>query len=114
MNTARVLIVDDEAGMRQLLRALMLLNKEVFAIAEARDGAEAVAVAQEFHPDVVVLDYHMPEMDGDAAARRIKQLRPETRIVAFSCVVDDLPEWADGFCRKEQVAELGRHLFARA
>lgn len=106
----RVLIVDDDEGMRALLRAMMSLNEEVVAIAEASDGAEAVSVAQGFRPDVVVLDYHMPNMDGATAAGEIKRLRPDTRIVAFSCVIDSLPEWADVFCRKERVAELDRCL----
>lgn len=110
MKGQKVLIVDDDEGVRLLVRAVMAVSENVLAVAEARDGAEAVSVAREFRPDVVVLDYHMPKMDGATAAGEIKRLRPDTQIVAFSGMIDALPEWADVFCRKDRVADLHRWL----
>jgi two-component system, LytTR family, response regulator len=65
------LIVDDEPLAREGLRTLLAKDTEVSAIREARDGREAVAVIRECHPDLVLLDVQMPEMDGFAVVRAI-------------------------------------------
>ena len=65
------LIVDDEPLAREGLRALLAKDAEVSAIREARDGREAVAAIRESHPDLVLLDVQMPEMDGFAVVRAI-------------------------------------------
>jgi two-component system, response regulator PdtaR len=66
----RVLIAEDETVIRLDLRGI--LEKHGFVVvAEARNGAEAVALAREKHPDVALLDLRMPELDGIEAARRI-------------------------------------------
>lgn len=65
------LIVDDEPLAREGLRALLAKDAEVSAIREAKDGREAVAAIREGHPDLVLLDVQMPEMDGFAVVRSI-------------------------------------------
>lgn len=65
------LIVDDEPLAREGLRALLAKDAEISAIREARDGREAVAAIRESHPDLVLLDVQMPEMDGFAVVRAI-------------------------------------------
>jgi CheY-like chemotaxis protein len=67
---ARVLIVDDDAGIRTLLRALLVAGGLSVA-AEATNGAEAVALYEELHPDAVTMDLDMPVMNGVAAVRAI-------------------------------------------
>ncbi len=70
-----VLIAEDETIIRLDLRGLLQRNGLVVC-AEARDGAEAVALARETQPDVAVLDLRMPKLDGIEAARRIYAERP--------------------------------------
>jgi CheY-like chemotaxis protein len=63
-------------------------------------------LAADIHPDVVVLDYFMPRWDGSKAAEFIRKHSPESKIVAFSAVLDEPPEWADSFLVKDRIEEL--------
>lgn len=58
-------------------------------VGQASSGAEAVALAPKLEPDVVVMDYKMPEVDGVTAARQIRESRPEQPIVLYSAYLDD-------------------------
>jgi PAS domain S-box-containing protein len=80
----RVLLVDDHAVMRQGLAALLGDERGVEVVAQAGNGKEAVRLAQELRPDVVVMDVSMPVMAGDEATRLIKEQLPETRVVGLS------------------------------
>ena len=86
MTTAslRVLVVDDFEPFRRYLRSI--LQKEVKArnILEASDGAEAVELAQEFEPDLILLDVGLPKLNGVEAARRIRELAPRSKILFVS------------------------------
>src|SRR5438477_6690648 len=80
---ARVLLVDDHQLLRQAVRqALEHAGMEV--VAEAGDGSEAVRLARELTPDVVVMDVSMPILDGVEATRRIHALQPELPIVVLT------------------------------
>jgi CheY-like chemotaxis protein len=82
----QILLVDDAAEMRALLRALFE-GRENIAILEAESGEEALkAVSEEPEPDMVIMDHHMPGMDGVTATRRIKESRPHIEVVAFTAV----------------------------
>jgi CheY-like chemotaxis protein len=100
-----VLIVDDESDIRYLLRLLFELG-EFRVVGEACNGAEAVALALSGKPDFVVLDYWMPGGTGDGAAATLRGILPEVRIVAFSAVLEEKPDWADAFLNKDKISEI--------
>ena len=80
----RILIADDYEPNRALLRDF--LKRRDFEVEEARDGEEAVSVAERFEPHVVLMDLQMPAMDGYASARGIRALL-DCRIIAVSANV---------------------------
>jgi DNA-binding NarL/FixJ family response regulator len=84
MENIRILIADDHAIVRRGLRPLLETQSGWEVCGEASDGREAVALAEQLKPDVVVLDVAMPELDGVEAARQIKQRLPETEVLAFT------------------------------
>jgi DNA-binding NarL/FixJ family response regulator len=82
--TARILIADDSALVRQQLRSLLEMNPDWEVCGEAVDGREAVAKARELQPDLVVLDFSMPIMNGLQAAKEISQQFPQLPLLLFS------------------------------
>lgn len=80
----RVLVADDEPRARQSLRALLTTQPQVALIAEATNGQEALDQVNRHHPDVVLLDVRMPELDGLETTRRIKARWPGTRVIVHS------------------------------
>ena len=77
-----VLIVDDNPGVRRLLRRI--LSQEASVIWECSDGAEALSAFRKWHPDVVLMDIHMPRLDGFAATKRIREYHSAARIVIIT------------------------------
>ncbi len=83
----RIMVVDDDRAFREMLRDL--LAEEGFAVvAEAGDGAEAVAAAERTTPDVVLMDLRMPNVDGIQATRSIKELQPLVQVIMLSAYGD--------------------------
>ncbi len=80
----RILLVDDHKIMRDGLAALIGEQADLEVVGQAGDGHQAIELARGMEPDVVVMDVAMPTMPGDEAARQIKAIRPQTRIVALS------------------------------
>ena len=80
----KLLICDDSADARAALRVMLATPPRIEIVGEAGDGEEAVALALECRPDVVLMDVAMPRMDGIAATRRICELLPGTRVVAYA------------------------------
>lgn len=78
----RALIVDDNPGFR--VSARLLLEPEGFAVDEADSGAAAVAAAAELHPDLVLLDVQLPDLDGFAVAEQIALLEPPPDVILTS------------------------------
>jgi NarL family two-component system response regulator LiaR len=85
----RVLIVDDHEIVRKGIRALLGTKRDIQVIGEACDGAEAVALAQTYHPDVVLMDLLMPKMDGIQATQEISALLPDTRVLVLTSFATD-------------------------
>jgi DNA-binding NarL/FixJ family response regulator len=77
----RVLVVDDFEPFRRLVCSTVRNRPEVQVIAEAADGLEAVRMAEESQPDLVLLDIGLPKLNGIAAARQIRKLAPKAKIV---------------------------------
>ena len=86
--TIRVLIADDHAVVRSGLEQLLAGFPEVELVGSAADGEEAVGLAAEHHPDVVLMDLSMPGVDGIQATLRITAVSAETKIVAFTSFSD--------------------------
>jgi NarL family two-component system response regulator LiaR len=88
-NPIRVLIADDHSVVRQGLRMFLGTDSELEIIGEARDGAEALRMTLQLHPDVVLMDLLMPVMDGISATAAIRREAPDTEVVALTSVLDD-------------------------
>ena len=105
-NAVSVLIVDDHEVVRAGLALVLRQEPDFEIVGEAQDGAEALAKAAELRPELVLLDWKMPQMDGVSAARAIRQQVPETRILVLSgapvedAVLDSLDGGVDGFVHK--------------
>jgi len=85
----RVLLADDHSVVRQGLRMFLSLDADLEIVGEAADGAEAVRLAGELKPDVVLMDLVMPGMDGIAATRAIRRQLPEVEVVALTSFLED-------------------------
>jgi DNA-binding NarL/FixJ family response regulator len=85
----RVLLADDQALFREALATLLGARPEVVVVGEAGDGAQALARSAELQPDVVLMDLHMPVLDGIAATRRLRVEQPGVRVLALTTFDDD-------------------------
>lgn len=81
----RVIVADDSATARYLLRAILEADGDMRVVAEAHDGSEAVELAQRHRPDLVIMDVHMPSVDGLEATKQI-MIRAPTPIIIVSAV----------------------------
>jgi len=84
-----VVVADDHQLFREGLRVVLEASSDFTCIGEAADGLEAVELARELNPDLVVLDLKMPNLDGIGAMRQILSAEPEARVVALTMFDDD-------------------------
>ena len=120
-NSIRVLIADDQALIRDGLEMVLGLSSGIEVAGTAADGDEAVRLAGERRPDVVLMDLRMPRVDGVEATRRIKAAHPSVQIVVLTTYSDDdsvfaaLRAGARGYLLKEsEGADIARAVRAAA
>jgi len=87
--TIRVLLVDDHSVVRQGLRMFLGLDDELEVVGEARNGVEAVRLAQELNPDVVLMDIRLPGMNGVECVGRLREILPSAKAVMLTAYEDD-------------------------
>ena len=75
-------------------------------VGEASNAVEAVPIALKHQPQFVILDYRLPRLDGEGAAEILRAVIPGTKIVAFSAILTQQPDWADAYLNKERISEL--------
>src|SRR6202047_5228859 len=86
----RVLLADDHAMVRKGFRLILESQPDMQIVGEAGNGREAVELAEQLHPDVVVMDVAMPELNGIEATRRLVTAAPRTRVLALSMHKDSV------------------------
>ena len=100
-----VVIVDDDSSIRHVL-TLLFRHENFDVVGEAMNGQQAIALAREYQPDFIILDYLMPTINGASAANALRLLAPASRIVAFSAALEEQPDWADAFLNKDRIVEM--------
>jgi DNA-binding NarL/FixJ family response regulator len=106
----RVLLADDQTLLRQGLRIILSAEPDLQVVGEARDGTEAVTLARELKPNVVLMDVRMPVLDGVEACNQLRDLR-DTRVILLTTYDDDalvlngIRAGAAGYLLKDQPAE---------
>jgi DNA-binding NarL/FixJ family response regulator len=109
--TIRVLIADDQRVIRQGLTLLLGLLPGVEVIGAARDGEQAIGIAVEQRPDIVLMDLRMPRCDGVEATRRLRQQAADVKVIVLTTYADDrsvveaLRAGARGYLTKDAGAE---------
>jgi NarL family two-component system response regulator LiaR len=88
--TIRIVITDDHSVVRQGLRMFLGLDPELEVVGEAADGVEAIKMARDLEPDVVLMDLMMPVMDGIAATQIIRRELPDVEVIALTSVLEDV------------------------
>lgn len=103
----RIVIAEDHTILREGLKALLSSSNELEVIGEAEDGREAVKLASELEPDLMLMDLSMPRMNGIEAIKEIKKRNPEIKILVLTVykteeyVLASLQAGADGYILKE-------------
>ena len=88
-NPITVLLVDDHKLVRQGVRAFLEAHDEFLVVGEAESGSVGVKLAEEYIPDVVLMDLIMPEMDGVEATRQVKNISPRSHVVVLTSYHED-------------------------
>jgi DNA-binding NarL/FixJ family response regulator len=85
----RVLVADDQRVVREGLVMVLGLLDDVEVVGTASDGAEAIAMAADLHPDIVLMDLRMPRCDGVQATRSLREQHPDVKVVVLTTYADD-------------------------
>jgi DNA-binding NarL/FixJ family response regulator len=103
MTKVRILIVDDLEHVRQGLRTVLQLTDDLEVVGEASNGLEAIQLAEQLEPDVVLMDLEMPKLDGFEATQRIKDRHPAIGVVMITI--------HDSNSNRERAAKVGVDAF---
>jgi len=107
----RVVLTDDDAGMREGLRSLLAEHADIEVVGDAADGQSAIDRARELEPAIVVMDVEMPGMGGLEATRRVLVALPSIRVIGLSLHEDRhfaaamRAAGASGYVRKDRIHE---------
>jgi two-component system response regulator NreC len=107
----KIVIADDHRIVRQGVHVLLEAEPDFSVLAEAKDGLEAVHMVERFHPDVLLLDLIMPEMNGLEVTREVRRRFPQTNIVILTMhaneayVLEALQAGAQGYVIKDSSSE---------
>jgi NarL family two-component system response regulator LiaR len=107
MEKIRVLIVEDQAIIREGLAAILSFQTDMEVIGQAKDGVEAMALAKEKHPHVILLDLVMPRQDGLTTIPLLKEMMPEVHILVLTSFADNdkvyqaIKSGAEGYMLKD-------------
>jgi chemotaxis response regulator CheB len=114
----RVAVVDDDADVRGLLCAVLGGHAAIEVVGDAPDGAHAATLADRVRPDVIVMDFQMPQVNGVEATRRVLAVHPDTEVIGFSSTPASaeafLAAGARRFFDKRNVGRLVAYVMARA
>ena len=111
MKAIQVLLADDHTIVRQGLRSILEQQAGINVVAEAQNGREAVRLTEQLKPDVVLMDFSMPDLNGLEATRQIKQRLPDTKVLILTRHADNeyiksiLSAGAAGYLLKKSAAE---------
>jgi len=106
METIKLIIAEDQELIRTSLQIVLSIEKDIAVVGLAEDGEQAIALCTDKKPDVILMDIHMPVMDGIEATKRIKQLYPDIKIIILTTfqevdfVVEALQAGAEGYLLK--------------
>jgi DNA-binding NarL/FixJ family response regulator len=89
VSTLRVMIVDDHPLLRGGIRRVLEAESDLEVVGEASDGKEAISMALELEPDIVLMDINLPTMNGLQATRELKTLRPDIGVIVFTAYHDE-------------------------
>ena len=109
MKALRILVADDQASFRQRMQEMTQSIPWASVVAEAKNGLEAIELVKQRRPDVVLMDIVMPGMNGIEATRRIKEIAPQTKVIAITAYDNtEFPKrsveaGADLFIKKEEL-----------
>ncbi|MEN8097642.1 MAG: response regulator transcription factor [Chloroflexota bacterium] len=109
--TSKVILADDHTMFRQALGLALAQSEDIELVGEASDGKEALQLAEEFKPDVMVLDVSMPRTNGIDACRKLQSLSPNTKVIILSRyssqdkVIQALKAGAAGYILKSDAVE---------
>ncbi len=111
METIKLMIVDDHEVVRDGLTTMLRRQEDFTVVGEARNGMEAVERARELHPEVVLMDLRMPELDGVEAMRRIRSENPDVNFIVLTTydtdeyIFDAIEAGAKGYLLKDTSRE---------
>jgi DNA-binding NarL/FixJ family response regulator len=89
MSAIRIVVVDDQAAVRDALAVMLAMDQDIDVLATASNGQEAVEIVERLVPDVVLMDLNMPVLDGVEATRRLRRILPDLAVVVLTTFEDD-------------------------
>ena len=110
MSAIRVLLVDDHQVVREGLKRMLELDKDIQVVGEAVNGEDGITQAERLSPDVILMDIKMPDMDGITATRQLKQKMPDVKVIMLTLydsefVTQAIEAGASGYILKDAKGE---------